>query len=358
MRPISAAISRRALRDNLSLAKRHAGTARLWAVIKANAYGHGLLRTVAALEGADGYALLDLGEAVQLRNLGISKPLLLIEGFFEPGELDVFSHQGITAVVHDPEQLRMLETTRLERPIDIYLKINSGMNRLGFAVGDASGALERLRGCTGAGAVTLMTHFADADGPGGVDEQMLRLAQTGITDLPRSLANSAALLRYPQTHGDWVRPGIMLYGCSPFPDQSAEEIGLRPAMTLKSRIIAVQSLRAGDQVGYGGTFTAKAPMRIGIVACGYADGYPRHAPGRDDSNTPVLVAGRRARTVGRVSMDMLCVDLSTLPDSTVGTDVTLWGAGLSADEVAAACGTVSYELLCALATRVPVIEAE
>jgi alanine racemase len=166
------------------------------------------------------------------------------------------------------------------------------------------------------------------------------------------------LLRYPQTHGDWVRPGIMLYGCSPFPDQSAEAIGLRPAMTLRSRLIAVQALQSGDHVGYGSAFTAREPMRIGIVACGYADGYPRHAPGFDDRSTPILVAGRRTRTVGRVSMDLLCADLSSIPEASVGTEVTLWGEGLSADEVATAAGTVSYELLCALAARVPVIEAE
>lgn len=358
MRPISATISRQALRHNLEVAKRHAAGARLWAVVKANAYGHGLARTVAALDGADGFALLELDIAVQLRNLGISVPLLLIEGFFGADELDVFSTHGFTAVVHDVAQLRMLEAARLRRPIDIYLKINTGMNRLGFSAGGASAALGRLRACPSVGSITMMTHFADADGPGGVAEQMQRLAATGIGDLPRSLANSAALLRYPETRADWVRPGIMLYGCSPFPDETAEAIGLKPAMTLKSRLVAVQELRAGDRVGYGGTFTATAPMRVGVVACGYADGYPRHAPGFDDRNTPILVAGRRTHTVGRVSMDLLCADLSSIPEASVGTEVTLWGEGLSADEVAAASGTVSYELLCALAARVPVIEAE
>ncbi len=358
MRPISASISRQALRGNLDLARRHAGGARVWAVIKANAYGHGLLRTVTALEGADGFALLDLDVAVRLRDSGISGPVLLIEGFFCADELDLFSTHGFTAVVHDTAQLRMLETARLHQPIDIYLKINTGMNRLGFAVGEAVRVLERLRGCASVGAITLMTHFADADGPGGVAVQMQRLAATGITGLPRSLANSAALLRYPQTRGDWVRPGIMLYGCSPFPDRSADAIGLRPVMTLKSRLIAVQALRAGDRVGYGSTFMASAPMRVGIVACGYADGYPRHAPGFDDRNTPILVAGRRTRILGRVSMDTLFADLSSIPEATVGTEVTLWGDGLSADEVAAASGTVSYELLCALAARVPVVEGE
>ena len=356
MRPIAASISRQALRHNLELAKRHAAAARVWAVVKADAYGHGLLRVVAALEGADGFALLELDTAVRLRDSGNSGHVLLIEGFFGPDELQVFSARGLTAVVHDAAQVHMLETERLARPIDVYLKINTGMNRLGFAVGQAAPMLERLRGCQGVGSITLMTHFADADGPEGVAGQMRRLAATGIEGLPRSLANSAALLRYPEARGDWVRPGIMLYGCSPFPELSAEAIGLAPAMTLKSRLIAVQALQPGERVGYGSVFTARSPMRIGIVACGYADGYPRHAPGIEDRGTPILVAGRRTRTVGRVSMDMLFADVTSIPEASAGTEVTLWGEGLSADEVAAASGTVSYELLCALAARVPVIE--
>ena len=357
MRPISATISAAALRHNLAVAKRHAGQAGVWAVVKADAYGHGLLRTVGALDAADGYALLELETAVQLREARVAKPLLLIEGFFSVHELHVFAACGLTAVVHDLEQVRMLESLHLPAPIDVYLKVNTGMNRLGFAAAQARQALGRLRACAGVGGITLMTHFADADGQGGVAEQMRLLAAAGIDDLPRSLANSAALLRYPETRADWVRPGIMLYGCSPFPDQTAAEIGLRPAMNLKSRIIAIQPLREGDRVGYGNTYTARAPMSVGVVACGYADGYPRHAPGFEERGTPVLVGGVRTRTVGRVSMDMLYVDLGPVPDAAVGTEVTLWGEGLSADEVAAVSGTVSYELLCALAARVPVIEA-
>ncbi len=198
-----------------------------------------------------------------------------------------------------------------------------------------------------------MTHFADADGPEGVTAQLARFeAATRGLALPRSLANSAALLRHPQTRADWVRPGIMLYGCSPFADESAQALGLKPVMTLTSELIAVRHLAAGERVGYGGTFTADRAMRIGVVACGYADGYPRHAP----TGTPILVAGRRTRTVGRVSMDMLAVDLEGIPEAGIGTPVTLWGDGLSCDEVAAAAGTVSYELLCALAARVPQTE--
>jgi len=356
MRPISATVSRLALRHNLEVAKRHAGGARVWAVVKANAYGHGLMRTIAGLEGADGFALLEIETAAQLRDSGVSRPLLLIEGFFGPDELGVFSALDLAATVHHADQVRMLETARLSSPIDVYLKINTGMNRLGFAVGEGAGVLQRLRCCSGVRSITLMTHFPDADGPGGVAEPMRRLAATGIAGLPVSFANSAALLRYPEARGDWVRPGIMLYGCSPFIDQSAEAIGLKPVMTLRSRLIAVQALLPGDCVGYGSSFKAAAPMRIGIVACGYADGYPRHAPGLDHRSTPILVSGRRVRTVGRVSMDMLFADVSSIPEASVGAEVTLWGEGLSADEVAAASGTVSYELLCALAARVPVIE--
>jgi len=357
MRPIHASISSAALRRNLGVARRHARGARIWAVVKANAYGHGLARTLAALEGADGFALLELDTAARLRDAGLSKPLLLIEGFFDAAELLEFSSRGLTAVVHDPGQLRMLETAKLPRPVDVYLKVNTGMNRLGFAPGDARRVIERLRDCGNAAGIALMTHFAHADESEGVGEQLRRLAAAGLGEgLPRSFANSAALLRYPETHGDWVRPGIMLYGCSPFADQSAEAIGLAPAMTLRSRIIAVQELRPGDRVGYGGVFTAREEMRIGVVACGYADGYPRHAPGYEDRGTPILVAGRRTRTVGRVSMDMLFADLRAVPEAGVGAEVTLWGEGLSADEVAAASGTVSYELLCALAARVPVTE--
>jgi alanine racemase len=200
-----------------------------------------------------------------------------------------------------------------------------------------------------------MTHFADADGASGVAWQMTRLqAMCAGRSLPVSLANSAALLRFPETCGDWARPGIMLYGGSPFADQSAEELGLRPVMTLESQVIAVRDIAVGDHVGYGCLFCADRPMRIGVVACGYADGYPRHAP----TGTPILVAGQRTRTLGRVSMDKLCLDLTELPNADVGDPVTLWGEGLPADEVAAAAGTISYELFCALADRVPIVEVE
>ncbi len=351
MRPIQAKIDLSALRGNLELLQKHAGGARIWGIAKADAYGHGLARIQPALSAADGLALLELDAALAARDRGWAKPILLLEGFFEPSELELFAQHRLTAVVHQEEQIAMLQSARIGAPIDVYLKVNSGMNRLGFAGSGTRAALERLRATAKVSKVTLMTHFADADGDRGVEEQSKAFDELVRTlGLPSSSANSAALLRYPHTHGDWVRPGIFLYGCSPFPEQSAQSLGARPVMTLGSRIIAVQSVEQGARVGYSGTFIAPRPMRIGVVACGYADGYPRHAP----AGTPVLVNGVRTQTLGRVSMDMLFVNLDNVADAGVGSEVTLWGEGLSADEVAASAGTVSYELLCGLAARVPV----
>jgi alanine racemase len=357
-RPIRASFSLSALRNNLGVARRHAPNSRIWAVVKANAYGHGLLRAAQALAGADGYALLDLNDAVRLREAGIDKPILLLEGIFQPADLKVADRYGLMLALHDFEQISILEHASLSAPIPVWLKLNSGLNRLGFTGSEVRAAYERLQ-ASGKAAISLMTHFADADGAAGVAAQMARFAEwtEGMKE-QATLANSAAILRYPETHADWVRPGIMLYGCSPFADVSAEALDLRPAMTLSSEIIAVQELRPGDRVGYGGTFEAQRPMRIGVIACGYADGYPRHAPGFRDQASPVVVAGVRTRTVGRVSMDMLCADLSAIPHARVGSPVILWGEGLPADEVAASAGTVSYELLCALAARVPQVEVE
>jgi alanine racemase len=322
-------------------------------VIKANAYGHGLERAVRALAAADGFALLDLADAVGLRESGVAKPILLLEGVFAGDDLHAVAEHGLTIVVHDAEQIAMLEGARLPARVPVYLKMNSGMNRLGFGPGEYRQVFERLARSPVVAGITLMTHFADADEIRGVAEALRRFeAATAPIEAPRSLANSAAILRYPETHADWIRAGIMLYGCSPFADAPAAALGLRPVMTLASELIAIRALQPGDRVGYGGTFVADRPHPVGVVACGYADGYPRHAP----TGTPVLVNGRRTRTLGRVSMDMLAVDLEGVPEAGVGTPVTLWGEGLSCDEVAAAAGTVSYELLCGLTPRVPAIE--
>ncbi|MCC6610720.1 MAG: alanine racemase [Burkholderiales bacterium] len=354
-RPIRASFDLGALRSNLAVVRAHAPRARVWGVVKANAYGHGLERAVGALAGADGYALLDLDDAVRVRDAGVRKPILLLEGFFAPDDLPTIAEHGLAVAVHNDEQLRMLESAGLPSRVPVYVKLNSGMNRLGFAPAAFAEAVRRLQASRMVGEIALMTHFADADGERGVGEQMACFeAAAGGFALPRSLANSAAVLRYPQTHAEWVRPGIMLYGCSPFPQSGADAFGLVPVMTLASELIAVRELARGDRVGYGGAFAAPKRMRIGVVACGYADGYPRHAP----TGTPVLVAGKRTRIVGRVSMDTLTVDLAPVPEASVGTPVTLWGAGLSADEVAAAAGTLSYELLCGLTPRVPQVELE
>jgi alanine racemase len=236
--------------------------------------------------------------------------------------------------------------------LKLWLKVNSGMNRLGFAPQQVPVVMSQLKSHSAVRDVTLMTHFANADTANGIATQLERFNTLAAPyNLPRSLANSAALLRYPATHGDWVRPGIMLYGSSPFTENSAQDLGLRPVMTLSSELIAVNEIQPGERVGYGGVFCADRKMRIGVVACGYADGYPRHAA----TGTPILVNGQRTQTLGRVSMDMLSVDLSAIPDASVGSKVIMWGEGLPADEVAYAAGTISYELLCALAPRVPIV---
>ena len=352
-RPILATIKASALAHNLSVARKCAPHSKVWAVVKANAYGHGLVAAARALQDADGYAMLDFEEAIRLRLQGVKKPILLLEGFFKAQDVALLAEYDLTPVVHNIEQIEILEKTALAKPIDAYLKVNSGMNRLGFTVDNVRIGWNALHGHAQIREVTLMTHFADADGAAGVAGQLEWFnSLTQPMQGPRCLANSAALLRYPETHADWVRPGIMLYGCSPFPDQSADAIGVRPVMTLTTEIIALQNLQAGERVGYGFGFEATEEMTIGIIACGYADGYPRAAP----SGTPVLVRGERTCTVGRVSMDMICVDVTALPEAYIGTPVTLWGDGLSADEVGAAAGTLSYELLCGLAARVPVVE--
>lgn len=353
-RPIHATISAGALAHNLTVARRHAAGAKIWAVIKANAYGHGVERAARALAGADGFAVLDFQEAARLRAAGVSKPILMLEGFFQPVDLAPLGKYRLTPVIHHPEQVEMLKRSKLEGDLDVYLKVNSGMNRLGFGVEGLRPAYNALRMHQQVKTLTMMTHFADADGPSGVRAQLDWFNEMiqPFEFQQRSLANSATLLRFPEARGDWARPGIMLYGCSPFADQSAEQLGLKPVMTLTSEIIATQHLQPGERVGYGFGFEAVGEMTIGIVACGYADGYPRHAT----TGTPVLVNGRRTRIVGRVSMDMISVDISDIPDAYIGSRVTLWGEGLSADEVGAAAGTLSYELLTKLTARVPVTE--
>jgi alanine racemase len=327
---------------------------KVYAVVKANAYGHGIERVGRALPHADGFATLEIDSAMALREKQPGAPILLLEGFFSVSELAEIASANLATVVHNDEQLRMLETAKPERLFDVWLKVNTGMNRLGFTLERVRPALERLRASGTTKSLTLMTHFATADGPEGVEEAMQRFtAATRDLGLPRSLANTAAIFAHPHSHADAVRLGIGLYGATPFADRSAQALGLKPGMTLTSSLIAIQDLKVREAVGYGASFRSESPLRIGVVACGYADGYPRHAP----TGTPVLVAGVRTRTVGRVSMDMITVDLTPVPGAGVGSPVTLWGEGLPIDDVAVAAGTVGYELLCAVAPRVPMTDA-
>jgi alanine racemase len=363
-RPILATIHPGAVAHNLAVARRHAAGARVWAVVKANAYGHGITRIWPGLQGADGLALLDLAEAEQVRALGWRGPVLLLEGVFEPRDLELCSRLNLWHVVHCEAQIDWLAAHKTHQPQRVFLKLNSGMNRLGFAPAAFRSAWTRLNALPQVDEISLITHFSDADadrfGASGIAHQ-LAAWNAATADLPgeRSIANSAATLRHAADAGvraDWVRAGILSYGGVPdFPEHDASHWGLLPAMTLSSRLIATQQLAAGDSVGYASSFVADAPLRIGIVACGYADGYPRLCP----TGTPVLIDGVRSRTLGRVSMDMLAVDLTGLPTARIGSAVTLWGCGpqgslLGIDEVARAAGTIGYELMCALAPRVPV----
>ncbi|MEY4507098.1 MAG: hypothetical protein RL297_1676 [Pseudomonadota bacterium] len=358
-RPILATVHLAALRHNQARARAAAPDARLWAVVKANAYGHGIERSFEGLRGADGFALLDLDEASRVRTLGWRGPILLLEGVFEPRDLELCSRLQLWHTVHCTEQIDWLAAHKTQQGHRVFLKLNSGMNRLGFTPQAYRTAWARLQALPQVEEITHMTHFSDADGPKGIAQQAaLFEATTADLSGERSLSNSAATLRHACS-ADWVRLGIAGYGGAPdHPERTAQAWGLQAAMTLSSQLIGVQSLQAGDTVGYGSTFTATDPMRIGVVACGYADGYPRHAP----TGTPVLVAGVLTRVVGRVSMDMITVDLTPVEAAVgpvgVGAEVVLWGRSaqgtvLPVDEVAHAAGTIAYELLCAVAPRVP-----
>ena len=372
-RPIQALIHSDALAHNIGRARAAAPDARVWAVVKANAYGHGIERAFEGLRGADGFALLDFDEAQRLRTLGWRGPILMLEGCFEQRDLELCSRLGLWHTVHCDAQIDWLAEHKTHTPHRVFLKLNSGMNRLGFTPTAFRGAWARLELLPQVDEISLMTHFSDADSDRGVAHQ-LAVFEAATHDIAgeRTLANSAATLRHgalgqavpPRVDGDWVRAGIMSYGSAPdYPERTITDWALRPAMTLRSKLIGVQQLQAGDTVGYGSAFTADGPLRIGVVACGYADGYPRLAP----TGTPVLVDGVRTRIVGRVSMDMMTVDLTPVPRATIGSEVTLWGHGpapasapdaaptiLSLDEIAHAAGTIGYELMCALAQRVPV----
>lgn len=354
MRPATAAIDLAAVRHNLGVARRRAAGAKVVAVVKANGYGHGAARLLPALAEADALGVACVEEALALREAGASQPILLLEGVFAEDEIPLCARLGFEIAVHEPGQLAMLERAAPERPLVAWLKIDTGMSRLGFRPEAARAAHARLAGCGSVAKVRLMTHLARADEPAdpATRAQIARLAAAaGGLGLERSLCNSAGLLVWPEARAEWVRPGIMLYGASPVAGRTGADEGLRPAMTLRTALIAVKEVRRGEAVGYAGAWSAPADTRVGIAAMGYGDGYPRHAP----SGTPVLVEGRPAPLAGRVSMDMLAVDLSGQPEARVGSPVTLWGeAGLTVEAVAARAGTIAYELLCGVTGRVHV----
>ena len=341
-----------ALQHNLARVREAAPNTRVMAAIKANGYGHGLVRVAHALVDADAFCVACIDEAIALREAGISHPIVLLEGFFERNELELIQRYRLEAMIHHLSQIEVLESVPLSAPVTVWLKVDTGMHRLGFPPEQvttmwrrlaACPAVERVRGC--------MTHLANADDLNDTTTlRQLNRFEAAVAGLPgeRAIANSAGVLGWPRSHGDWVRPGIMLYGVSPFIGGRAEAEGLRPVMTLRSEIIAVNHYPAGEAIGYGGSWICPEAMPVGVVAIGYGDGYPRHA----NHGTPVLVNGQRVPMIGRVSMDMITVDLRRQPQTRVGDPVVLWGEGLPVEEVAEHAGTIAYELLCGVTPRV------
>ena len=353
MRPLIASVDLAAIRHNYALAKRCAPGRRAFAVVKADAYGHGAAAVVAALrDDADGFAVCSVEEARVVREQAPTARILLLEGCFDAEDDQSAAELGLDVALQGTEQAERLLSARLVPPVNVWLKLDSGMHRLGFEESEVRQWAERLRGAPQVAEINLISHFACADEhQHALTGQQLE-AYLGLQDVDfdhRALANSAAVLSLAPAHMDWVRPGIMLYGASPFAERSAAELGLKPVMTLTAQIIAVHQVPVGDSVGYGASWVAGRPSRIGTVCCGYADGYPRQAP----SGTPVLVRGQRVPLAGRVSMDMLAIDLTDVPEAQIGDEVELWGANVTVDELASACGTIGYELLTRVTARVP-----
>ena len=352
-RPAAARIDLAAIRHNYRSAKALAPGARAVAVVKANGYGHGAVAVARALEAdADAFAVACIEEALELRESGIGRPMLLLEGVFEPNELLLVDGAGLTPVIHSRQQLDWLLQARPARPIQVWLKMDTGMHRVGLAPEQFAAAYAQLERCPHVAGIVLMSHFARADelDNDATERQLACFRQhTDAIDAPRSLANSAAVLAWPATHGDWVRPGIMLYGATPLNAPHPNADRLRPTMHLESALISIRELAVDEPIGYGARFVCERPTRVGVVAMGYADGYPRHA--RD--GTPVAVKGQPSRIIGRVSMDMLTVDLSRIPDARIGDPVQLWGDQVAANDVAAASDTIAYQLFTGISRRVP-----
>lgn len=353
-RATQAHIDLSALRQNFQLVKNYAPDQRVMAVIKANAYGHGAARIAHALAdaGADGFAVAFIDEAQELRNAGIKNPITLLQGVFNSKELTLACEQGLDLVVHRPDQIDMLEREVCKQPFNVWLKLDTGMHRLGLLPEQFAAAYQRLSDCPNVSTVRLMSHFSSADDLASAATQQqfecFNRVTAGVA-AEACLASSASIIGWPATYRDWVRPGIMLYGASPMLDWRDQVAELQPVMTLTSSIISIRDLKAGEAVGYGAKWVAEQNSRIGIVGVGYGDGYPRCLP----NGTPVLVRQQRVPLVGRVSMDTIAIDLTACADATLGDQVTLWGQGLPVDEIAELAGTIPYELLCNLSPRVP-----
>jgi alanine racemase len=350
-RPARARIDLQALQHNFRRVQQAAPHSKIIAIVKAHAYGHGLVRVAQALSAADAFGVACMEEAITLREAGCDRRIVLLEGLFSPADIMLINGYRLDVVIHSTRQVEMLEQGSLSKPLDIWLKIDTGMHRLGFRPTEAAAVADRLRGIPQVATLRFMTHFACADDlSSDVTLTQLRrfseIPATGAAE--RSLANSAGVLGWPDAHCEWVRPGIMLYGSSPLAGQSAAALDLQPVMTLGTELIAVTARSKGDAVGYGGDWVCPRDMRIGVAAIGYGDGYPRHAT----SGMQVLVNDKPAALAGRVSMDMICIDLGDQPDARGGDEVVLWGPGLPVDQVAAQAGTISYELLCGVGSRV------
>ncbi|MBS3965051.1 MAG: alanine racemase [Methylomonas sp.] len=349
-----------AARHNLAQVRCYAPNACIMAVIKANAYGHGIERVASALQNADGFAVARVDEGVKLRRAGFTQPITVLQGFVCTDELRLLLQQQLAAVVHTPQQIAMLQQHVGPGQLSIWLKMDTGMNRLGFKGADFNAAYQALLACAAVQQpIHLITHFANADDL--LDDKTRRQIDwfnEAVKDYPgeRSIANSAGIMGWPTlsvgNRIDWVRPGLMLYGCSPFAGKTGADFGLKPVMSLHSRLIAVKDIAVGETVGYSGTWLCQAPTRLGVVSIGYGDGYHRHAA----SGTPVLVNGKRVPLIGRVSMDMITVDLGSQPEARPGDPVVLWGDGLAVEEVALHADTIPYTLLCGITQRVAIID--
>lgn len=353
-RPARVLIDLQALQFNFRRVRSAAPHSRIMAVVKSNGYGHGLIQVAKALPCADAFAVACLEEAMELREAGVQQPIVLLEGFFEPPELESISRFDLELVVHHISQLEILEKVPLAKPVAVWLKIDTGMHRLGFMPEKLADAVERLEKCSNiVKPLRYFSHLACADdqGSNATGTQLAKFSQaTKGLEGERSLANSAGLLAWPDTRLDWVRPGIMLYGASPLLGSTADDLDLQPVMTLTSRLIAVKLCHRGDALGYGGDWVCPEDMLIGVAAIGYGDGYPRHAP----ATTPVLVNGQQVSLIGRVSMDMIILDLRSQPTARIGDSVQLWGPDLPVDDVAGHAGTIAYELFCGVTARVAV----